>query len=222
MRRNSTERLFHINGPSSRAALCQVARQHRGPVWHAMMVDLHCPGLTHWSHRMHMCQVNIMWSCGWCPSRMSFIKLIFTPHKSHATTWSNDNDQVYRLPIDGLVQDCSIDGLVLNCSNSSVLALELLQSCTKPSIDICLSRLQSSQWVKSRLSALELLQSCSKPSIYASAGFNQASESSPGCQQWSYCSLALSHQYMPNYASIKPVSQVQDNISGISLIWWLI
>ena len=27
-----------------------------------------------------------------------------------------------------------IDGLVQNCSNSSVLAMELLQSCTKPSI----------------------------------------------------------------------------------------
>ena len=27
-----------------------------------------------------------------------------------------------------------IDGLVQDCSNSSVLAMELLQSCTKPSI----------------------------------------------------------------------------------------
>ena len=29
---------------------------------------------------------------------------------------------------------CDIDGLVLDCSNSSALAMEFLQSCTKPSI----------------------------------------------------------------------------------------
>ena len=32
-----------------------------------------------------------------------------------------------------------IDGLVQDCSNSSANALELPQSCTKPSVDICLS-----------------------------------------------------------------------------------
>ena len=30
--------------------------------------------------------------------------------------------------------DASIDGLVQDCSNSSALGMELLQSCTKPSI----------------------------------------------------------------------------------------
>ena len=30
--------------------------------------------------------------------------------------------------------DVHIDGLVQDCSNSSALAMELLQSCTKPSI----------------------------------------------------------------------------------------
>ena len=33
-----------------------------------------------------------------------------------------------------LTHDCDIDGLVQDCSNSSALAMELLQSCTKPLI----------------------------------------------------------------------------------------
>ena len=32
---------------------------------------------------------------------------------------------------------CDIDGLVQDCSNSNANALELLQSCTKPSICSC-------------------------------------------------------------------------------------
>ena len=32
--------------------------------------------------------------------------------------------------------DSYIDGLVQDCSNSSALAMELLQSCTKPSISV--------------------------------------------------------------------------------------
>ena len=32
-----------------------------------------------------------------------------------------------------LWEESQIDGLVLDCSNSSVLAMELLQSCAKPS-----------------------------------------------------------------------------------------
>ena len=46
------------------------------------------------------------------------------------------------LYINGLMQDCSIpiDGLVQNCSISIANALEILQSCTKPSICITLGR----------------------------------------------------------------------------------
>ena len=40
-----------------------------------------------------------------------------------------------------------IDGLVQDCSNSSGLAMELLQSCTKPSM-------YSSQWCEKRLSSI--------------------------------------------------------------------
>ena len=57
------------------------------------------------------------------------------------------------------------DGVVQDCSNSSDLAMELLQSCTKPSIYFfTFSRPRS----RSRKSAnsLELLQSCAKPSKY--------------------------------------------------------
>ena len=39
-------------------------------------------------------------------------------------TWSNDAQILW----------CHIDGLVQDCSNSSVLAVDLLQSCTKLSI----------------------------------------------------------------------------------------
>ena len=33
---------------------------------------------------------------------------------------------------------CDIDGLVQDCSNSSVLAMELLQSCNKPLMWFCI------------------------------------------------------------------------------------
>ena len=51
-----------------------------------------------------------------------------------------------------------IDGLVQDCSNSSALAMELLQSCTKP-IDGLVQDCSNSSAL-----AMELLQSCTKPS----------------------------------------------------------
>ena len=47
-----------------------------------------------------------------------------------------------------------IDGLVLDCCISSVLALEILQSCTKPWM-FCIYN-----------QAMEILQSCTKPSMF--------------------------------------------------------
>ena len=42
-----------------------------------------------------------------------------------------------------------IDGLVQDCCNSSALAMELLQSCTKPSMGwIMLNKIQTSEWHK--------------------------------------------------------------------------
>ena len=80
-----------------------------------------------------------------------------------------------------------IDGLVQNCSNSSTLAMELLKSCTEPSI--CFDT-----WKKNRLiedwwhiyalvnelllgpeMAQELLLSCTKPSILYSCNWTLVS-----------------------------------------------
>ena len=52
------------------------------------------------------------------------------------------------------------DGLVQDCSNSSALAMELLQSCTKPLI-LCSAI------------AMESLQSCTKPLILCTMFFEQ-------------------------------------------------
>ena len=50
------------------------------------------------------------------------------------------------------------DGLVQDCSNSSAVAMELLQSCTEP---------LSFMWINDLVQlVMETLQSCSKPSIY--------------------------------------------------------
>ena len=77
------------------------------------------------------------------------------------------------------------DGLVQDCSNSSALAMELLQSCTDPSIYTMMmsSNNPVSQFVETAIGedhfdglvqycsnssalAMELLQSCTDPSIY--------------------------------------------------------
>ena len=47
------------------------------------------------------------------------------------------------------------NGLVQDCSNSSALAMELLQSCTKPSSDGLVQDCSNSSAL-----AMELLQSC--------------------------------------------------------------
>ena len=73
------------------------------------------------------------------------------------------NDQVSTgqdLRIAIIVVTRLIDGLVQDCSNSSVLAMELLQSCTKPSICSLLHVDGSVQNCStSRPDALEILQS---------------------------------------------------------------
>ena len=74
-----------------------------------------------------------------------------SPHQHGTHTCSHANTKRPTSPIDGLVQHCSnssalamellqsrteplqFDGLVLDCSNSSALAMQLLQFCIKPS-----------------------------------------------------------------------------------------
>ena len=54
--------------------------------------------------------------------------------------WRQKGDKPLSEPMMALFTDAHIDGLVQDCSNSSALAVELLQSCTKPSI--CISQPQ--------------------------------------------------------------------------------
>ena len=66
-----------------------------------------------------------------------------------------------------------VDGLVQDCSNSNVLAMELLQSCTKPLLHIFTIRYELQICIDSLVqdcsisfaNPLEILQSCIKPSI---------------------------------------------------------
>ena len=60
----------------------------------------------------------------------------------------------------------NIDGLVQDCSNSSALAMELLQSCTKLSICRIYVDGLAQDCSNSSALAMELLQSYTKPSNY--------------------------------------------------------
>ena len=75
-------------------------------------------------------------SCRW---RTSLVKPSVKKPRSSWRAWPKwTRRQSLRLrrpsTIRGMSAACYIDGLVQDCSNSSVLALELLQFCTKPSI----------------------------------------------------------------------------------------
>ena len=65
---------------------------------------------------IHDC-LNIISDLASCFSKSCF------PYDLTVTKWQR---------FDGLVQDYMFDGLLQDCSNSSALAVELLQSCSNP------------------------------------------------------------------------------------------
>ena len=73
------------------------------------------------------------WNVNWC---IHFLDFFFWISKWYVMTSV--------LPIDRLrsysIRQCNIDGLVQDCSNSIANALELLQSCTKPSTWYCMQQ----------------------------------------------------------------------------------
>ena len=100
--------------------------------------------------------------------------------------------------------DAYINGLVQDCSNSSALAMELLQSCNEPLI--CCTRLQYLKSVNispaylqdcsnSSALAMELLQSCTEPLI---------------CCTWL--------QYIKSSQNINSKSHL---ISGRKMVWYI-
>ena len=101
------------------------------------------------------------------------MKIVTEMGPKHWYQWVSEKDTHLQWVSNGY-----IDGSVQDCSNSIANALELLQSCTKPSTSLTWTH-QHSNWYtphnieclvqdcsNSSALAMELLQSCTKPSIY--------------------------------------------------------
>ena len=143
---------------------------------------------------------------------MWLLMLSQPPHpRTHQSASKLDQSQICRYPCQEMAQwdglwghslhpqqthSQHIDGLAQDCCNSSALAMELLQSYSKPSIDMLRN-------------TVELLQPCTKPLIYA-----VTKNASALCFWWqnmlmAWCKTAVTpaHYYQWSYCNfVQPIS----------------
>ena len=119
------------------------------------------------SHYLNQCRPSSMWPCG--NTRQQWVKSedVMNWKKATVSNLTVFNELINDLApqglthwflnkraniLKGLLLKENIDGLAQDCSNSSALAMELLQSCTKPSICVF--------WLKFHLSLFLNFQIC--------------------------------------------------------------
>ena len=123
---------LHITGPLRGLYRWPMDSRHKGPVMRIMTSLCHSPSCVQHPSRRRMLK--------WCPIIFITDSSCTRSFNSRSVASSAKTCKAWDNPGNSLIHVVKhIDGLVQDCSNSSALAMELLQCCTKPSISSLLT-----------------------------------------------------------------------------------